>query len=184
MLPDLATFASHYEPMLKDYYAKYQADQTYLVKNFWQQWIDTGVKGIESAAPFAGSSGTTDQTQFSPLPLEGVSPAASVAALLVAAFENYMNAIVWPPMAPVAPFSAITSVVTSPTGLAAASAILLAGMIAELAVVPPPATAFADKANAFAALFNTAAAASGIMITGLGIGSPPPPLVVPLSPVQ
>lgn len=184
-VPPATALSSTYEPKLKDYYAQYQMNQAYLVSNFWQAWLDPGIAGIESAAPFPGSSGTTAAGNFAPLPLEGAASAAAIAAILATGWQNYMLAITWPPMPPAAPFSAITSVVTSPTGVAAAFAILFSGLLAELVVVPPdPTTAFQEKGDAFAALFRTATLATGIMIIGLGIGAPPPPLIIPLSPVM
>lgn len=183
-VPAVTVLSGSYQTKLKAYYTQYQADQTYLVKNFWQAWLNPGITGIESAAPFPGSSGTTTPTAFAPLALEGATSVAATAAILATGWSNYMSAITWPPMAPSGPFSAITSVVTSPTGLAAASATLLAGLIAELTVIPPVLTAFQEKADAFAALFRTASLATGIMITGLGFGGPPPVVIIPLSPVM
>lgn len=184
MMPPQSILESTYSPLLQAYYKQFQANQAYLVKNFWEQWLDPGVKGIASAAPFPGSSGSTDLSAFAPLPLEGAKSVAQTAVMLASGWLNYVNAIKWNPMSPVPPFSAITAVITSPVGAAAAYATLLAGLIAELTLVPPdPASAMAAKATAFATLFHAATAAVGIQITGLGIGSPPPPLVVPLSPV-
>lgn len=185
-IPALSVLTDSYKTKLQTYYAQYQADQTTLVKTFWQSWLDPGIAGIESASPFTGSKATTTASSFSPLPLEGASSPAAVAAVLATAWQNYMEAITWPTMAPVAPFSAITSVVTSPSGLAAAYATLLAGLTAELATMPAGDTdaAFSSKGQAFGQLFQTATISAGIQISGLSTSAPPAPLVVPLSPIQ
>jgi len=184
-VPPQAAWEATYEPETKAYYAAYQLDQSYKVANLWQKWIDPNVIGIEAAPPYAPSVATTDATAFSPVNLEGASSVAQIAQILATAWKNYVLAFVWPPPPPVPPFSAITLVETSPTGAAAAYAILMTGLIAELVLVPGnPATAFADKATAYSALFRTATLSIGIQITGLGIGAPPPPLVLPLSGVQ
>lgn len=184
----LGDWTSTYEPGLKDYYATYQTNPAYLVINFWKQWIDGNVDGIESADPYPGSTGVTSASALSPLPLEVATSSVVVAAMLTTAWTNYMAGITWPLIPPpgTSPFSAILAIQTSPTGLAAAAGILTAGLVAELALLPPnPLTAFADKAASFANLFRTATIAAGIQISGLDKTTPTPvPLVIPLSPVK
>lgn len=180
-------WASSYESGLKDYYSAYGANQALQVITFWQPWVANNCAGLESAAPYDGSVAVIDPTAFAPVDFAGVSSAVQAAQVLADAWKAFMEGLTWPPTATVAaPFSVISEIATSETGLAAAYSALLLGLVAEMAALPPdPLTAFAAKAAAMATLFRTATLAAGIQLDGLATsGTPPPPVSVPLSPIK
>lgn len=177
----VADWISTYEPSVKDYYDLCAIDPFHPEKNLWSKWIDKNAQGISVVAPYAASTGTTNVSSFSPLALKTAKSAPQVAVLMATAWRNWYNAITFTPPPPLPPFSAITAVAPSPSGVAAAYAILVASLTAELSItVPDPALSFLLKAKKFGTIFNTATKAAGVQITGLGIGGPPPPLVLPL----
>lgn len=182
-----ADWADSYESGLTDYYEAYGDNPALQVITFWQPWIAENCAGLESAAPYTGSAAVITPTAFAPVDFTGVSSAVQAAQVLADAWQAFMTALTWPPTAAVAPpFSVISAIQTSPTGMAAAYTVLLSGLVAEMAALPPdPLTAFALKSAAFATLFRTATLAAGIQLDGLAIGgTPPPPVSVPLSPIM
>lgn len=160
------------------------ADQPLL----WQKWVHENINGVEGAPPYA-AKGTTNQSAFPPVagPSPGAPPAP--AALIASGWMAYMSAITWVPPAPIPPFSAITSVITSPVGLAAGYSSILAALLSDMALVPSgplPAVEAMSKAKAttLSTAFYTSTLACGIMIIGLSLPAPTPaPLVLPLSPL-
>lgn len=180
----LSDWIATYEPRCKDYYALAGAAPGIPAEVMWQSWVDPNAQGIAVIPPYATSTGTTTKGNFSPI-VTGAAMLPPVTALMIAtAWLNWYTSITWSTPAPAPPFSVIFSVVSSPAGSAASFAILLAGLIAEFSILPSdPATAFQLKATAYATLINTATKTAGVQISGLGIGGPPPPLVLPLVPV-
>ena len=159
------------------------ADQPLL----WQKWVHENVNGVGGAPPFA-AAGTVNQSAFPPVgaPAPGAPPIP--AALIASGWMAYMSAITWAPPAPVPPFSVITSVLTSPVGLATGYASILAALLTDMALLPPPPPAMEavlkSKAMTLSTAFYTSTLACGIMITGLSLPAPTPaPLVIPLSPL-
>lgn len=183
----LSQWISTYQTKLQAYYTQCQTVPTTPVATFWQDWVDSNTKGIQSAAPYAGAKGTTTAGAFSPVVFSpSMLPPAS-ALVLASAWKAYYSAITWAPMpSPVAPFSVILTVVSSPSGMAAAYSALLSGLTAEFLSLPPdPASAMATKATAIGTLFYTATLAGGIQLDGLATsGTPPPPVTVALSGVE
>lgn len=178
---------SSYKDGLAAYYQAYGLNQSLSVETFWQPWVAQNCVGLSSAAPFTGSAAVITPTAFSPVDFTGAASAAQSAQILADAWQAFMTALTWPPtISPAPPFGTILSVTTSPTGLAAAYATLLSGLIAEMGTLPPdPLTAFDLKGAAMATLFRGATIAAGIEIDGLATaGTPPPPVSLPLSPIE
>lgn len=160
------------------------ADQPLL----WQKWVHENVNGVGGAPPFA-ATGTCNQSAFPPVaaPAPGAPPAP--AALIASGWMAYMGAITWAPPPPIPPFSAITTVITSPVGLATGYASILSALLADMAILPAgpaPAVEAISKAKAMtlSTAFYTSTLACGIMLVGLSLPSPAPvPLIIPLSPL-
>lgn len=179
-------WASSYESIFKDTFKKVdqkQIDGVTGVAQAWAKWVNDNGKGIQGVVPTAAPltiSGTTNQAAFAPVvfAVPGVPPAA--AAVLATAWQAWAMSIVWPVPPPAPPFSAILSVTTNPATAAAAYATLLAGLIAEFAVVPPGPAGLPAKYMNLGTLFSTATKSMGILVTGLSLPSPTPvPLVLP-----
>ena len=150
----------------------------------YQSWINENAVGISTLPPFAGSNGTNTAGAFNPVIFGVPGDPVSAAAIMSTAWFAWYMAITWTPIPPVPPFSAIALVSSSPVGAAAAQALLLAGLLAEFALVPPIPALGKTKYPRIAQLFYTATTTAGVMITGLGIGAPPPPLILPLHPAM
>lgn len=165
---------------------KYDADGMFaLAKEMWGTWIYENVKAIQVIAPITPPvtlSGTTpDATGFAP-DLKGKATVIDVATEFATQFESFASQILWPLAPPAPPFTAITSVVTNTGSVAAAKSVLQLGLVVEFAV-PTVAGQEATKYTALATLFRTAFASLAVDFVGTGVGSPPPPLTVPMIPV-
>lgn len=179
----ITNWISTYESKLNDYYDQYQLDPSYEIVKFWAGWVNSAGTGIQVAPPYA-STGTTSEGSFSPVNFTPSMLAPQSALVLANAWQSWALGITWQVPAPVPPFSVIDTVVTSPLGVAAAYVLLLAGLTAEFLTPSPPDgdAAMLIKKTAIGTLFYTATLSMGVQISGLGIGGPPPPLVIPLWP--
>jgi len=170
-----------YEPGIQKHFDAMGKGLPDKIEDFWQKWVDSNGQGLEVGPPYA-TKGTTMPTAFSlSLPPTGTAPI--IAQLMATAWKGWFQAITFAPPAPAPPFSAILSVTASPVGLALAYSTLLAGLIAEMAIIPPdPASAFKLKAAKYGLLFYTATISVGVQIDGLSMSAPPVPLSLPLFP--
>ncbi|MGL4398618.1 MAG: hypothetical protein ACRCXD_02010, partial [Luteolibacter sp.] len=145
----------------------------------WQAFVAESTQGLSTAPPFLCQP-TLNKAAFAPVAFPPVGGPPAIAAILSAAWAKFMLGTVWTVPAPVPPFSAITTVTPNPATIAAAQTVLFAGLVAEFLVLPPPGPAgLKIKSLALGTLFYTATLSSGVLLTGLGIGAPPPPLVLP-----
>lgn len=145
----------------------------------WKMFVTESTNGISTAPPFVCKA-TLNPSAFAPVVFPPVGGPAVVAGILSSAWAAFMLQTVWSVPEPVPPFSAIASVTPNPATIAAAQLTLFAGLMAEFVLIPPPGEAgLKAKYLALGTLFYTATLASGVLITGLGIGAPPPPLVLP-----
>ena len=175
------TWIDTYQPGIEKHYDAMAKGLPDKIEDFWQKWVDDNAQGLEVMPPYA-TKGTTTKTAFSlSLPPSGTAPI--IAKLMATAWKNWFTAITFTPPAPAPPFSAIIAVTPSQVGLALAYATLLAGLIAEMALIPPdPATAFKLKATKMGTLFYTATISVGVQVDGLSLSVPPVPLSLPLIP--
>lgn len=175
------TWIDTYEPGIQKHYDKMGKGIPDKIEDFWMNWVDSNGQGIEVASPYA-TKGTTVPTAFS-LSLPPTGGPAVIAKLMATAWKGWFQAITFTPPAPAPPFSAILAVTPSSIGLTIAYATLLAGLIAEMAILPPdPASAFKLKAAKFGMLFYTATISVGVQIDGLSTSIPPVPLSLPMFP--
>lgn len=131
---------------------------------------------ITPPVPLTGS--TPGATSFAPS-FKGKSTAVQIATELSNQFQSFAGGITWVPPPPAPPFTAITSVVTQAASVTAAKAILLAQLVPELTKLADPDNPdqkYTDLSN----IFRTAFASLMVEFIGLGTGSPPPPLVIPV----
>jgi hypothetical protein len=148
----------------------------------WGAWVGQNATGIEVFPPFV-SLGSFSPTDFAEPGFSPTGTPVDAAIALADSWKAWFEAIKFIPAPPVPPFSAITMVTPSPVGVPVAYAALLAGLIAEMAVVPPdPLTASLLKGIAFGTAFYTACLSGGVQIDGLSLSVPPVPLSLPLIP--
>ncbi len=152
----------------------------------WQKWNNDNAKGISCISPIASAvmlSGTTVQTAMSPLDFSSSTGAPQAAKILAEAWKAWATAIIWVPPPPAPPFSAIGSVMIDQSSLSAAYAALLAGLIAEMAVMPVGDAGAEVKYKSMGTLFYTAAISLKVMFIGASMSAPPVPLTIPMVPV-
>lgn len=185
-----SSWASSYEKKWNDVFSKINDpgfNPNTAVAQAWGEWCEENVKSIQCIAPLAAPvtiSGTPSAASFSPVIFPMPGTPITAATVLSTAFAAFASSIVWPVIPPAPPFSAIFSVITSPASVAAAQASLLAGLTAELAIIPPPGGEQA-KYTAIGTLFFTAAMSLQVMFTGLAMPPPPvPPPLILFSPVM
>lgn len=173
-----------FQPEIEDYFSLAGKLPGAKVEKAWQNWINGAAKGINAAPPYDKSKGTLKPDAFSPLkfPKKGTPPTAAI--VFATAWKNWYLGIKWNPCPPVPPFSVIQKVESSPSGVEAAYAILVAGLTAEFLKVPKnPKTAFKIKSQKIATLFYNATFAAGVQISGLDTAGSSP-LTIPLSPIM
>jgi hypothetical protein len=141
----------------------------------WQNWIGEVSTGISAAAPHI-SSGTTDKTMFAPLKFPKKSKPETAAIVFSNAWLSWYSGIKWTVSPPAPPFSVVTAIQSSPSGAGMAKAKLQSQLTAEFKKKTKD-----PKMDKIAKYFYDATISAGVMITGIAlVGSPPPPLVVPL----
>jgi hypothetical protein len=146
----------------------------------WRKFVTDSAAGLAVVPPF-GYSATFNKDAFNPLSLGPGGNLASTAASIASAWANWFTAITWSfTPAPIPPFTlSVVSVVSNPATVAAAQATLMAGLMAEFAIIPPNPEAAKLKHQTIAALFYTATITPGVLISGIVAGAPPVPLSAP-----
>lgn len=162
--------------MLKDASANLGKDPMATDKA-WQAWITEVADGIQFAPPYTPSNGTLSPkgTTFAPLKLPPMGTPITAATVYSNAWFAWYMSITWAIPAPVPPFSAIMVVTSSSMGAATAKTKLMADLLKEFATPSKD----ASKYDAMAKAFFDATMNAGVMLVGLGIGAPPPPLSIP-----
>ena len=148
----------------------------------WQEWNDSNVPQAQCIAPTAAAmplTATKSKTAMAPIVFSNPGTPPQAAQVLSSAWAAWATAITWTPPPPAPPFSAIFAVLTDPASIAAARAVLYSGLLAEFAIIPPPGGEKA-KYTAFGTMFSTAYSSLMVNFTGLAIGAPPPPLMIPV----
>ena len=177
------TWSKTYKSKLEDAYKKAESTGVDEAAKVWGEWCNENGTGIEVFPPFK-SQGTPMEGDFPPPPFVpgGVAPLAAIA--LANSWMAWYSSIKFSPAPPAPPFSAIISVAPSPTGIVIAYSALVLGLTAQMTIIPPLAEGALElKGVEFGILFLTACITAGVQISGLGIGVPPPPLILPLIPV-
>lgn len=170
-----------YEPGIQKHYDKMMQGIDDKIENFWKKWQDDNTQGLEVLPPYKTQATTLPDNFSLSLPSKGT--AVQIATLMAKAWKGYMEKIQWAPPSPAPPFSAILAVTPSSLGIAAAYASLLAGLIAEMVLIPPdPNSAFKLKAAKYGLLFYQATVSAGVQIDGLSLSTPPVPVSIPLYP--
>jgi hypothetical protein len=180
----LPAWIKDYQPKVEEHYEKAANEENPASGDLWANWVDENATGIQVVPPYQ-SNGTTNKKSFDAATLDNAQTGLETASILANAWQKWYLGIKFTPSPPIPPFLSITLIEPSPTGVSLAYLSLLAGLLAEMVVLPPPElnTAFLVKATAFGSLFNTATIAAGVQITGTAPGAPPVPLILPLIPV-
>lgn len=159
------------------------------VKKLWGDWVHKNTLGLESLPPYK-TKANLNRDLFPDLSQPPSPSCVPFARKLANAWSAYIGGAMWeipPPVNP--PWTAITTISPSGTGIIAAKEELFATLITIMSSVPSGnesqiQSMLKQKANLYANAFYKATLASGFMLVGTGIGAPPPPLVLPLLPVK
>jgi hypothetical protein len=147
----------------------------------WAAWNDSNANKLQCISPTAAAvtlPGMSKPAAFSPVSFSAAKTAPQSADVLASAWKAWASAITWPMVPPAPPFSAILSVHTDATSVTGAYANLLAGLIAELAVVPKDTPGVQNKYKSLGNLFRTAASSLQVEFVGLNMSAPPAPLKI------
>jgi hypothetical protein len=175
MLTPLPIWQKKLEEKIKESMPK-QGDNPLAATKAWQDWIgEVGVGMMVS--PIYVSSGLANKSSFAPLIFPRISTAPIIANIFATAWMNWYMSIQWTPAPPVPPFLIISSVTSSPSGTIGQKASLTAKLTAEF--LKKDQASLIAKYDNMAAAFYQATISSGVMISGMAIGAPPVPLVIP-----
>lgn len=186
MIKPVSDWASSYETTWKKVFDDAQGEgfnAQAATAEAWQKWNNDNAKEMKCIAPIAPApqvSATTNPTAMAPLDFSGSSSPPQAAKILASAWQAWASAIVWTPVPPAPPFSAIAQVITDPASISAAYTALLSGLIAEMAVVPANDAGVQAKYKAMGTLFYTAAITLKVQFIGASMSAPPAPLMIPV----
>jgi hypothetical protein len=154
----------------------------------WGKWVHKNTTGLAAAAPWSGANVTLNEAAFPPITLPPNPTPALICNMISSGWVAYISSALWTPPPPAPPFSVISLVSPSPTGIAAAQPALFSALMAAFGTPPNIAPGFTKiQATQIGTAFYTATMSSGIMLTGLTIPvppAPPLPLVLPMMPVM
>jgi hypothetical protein len=153
------------------------------VTKMWQQWNNDNAKTIGCTAPLTVPvplKGSTTEKNFSPCNFKASKSGAQFAQILADSWKAWASTITWTVIPPAPPFMTITSIITDPLTVTAAHSALIAGLIKEMNKVPKTVEEGKLKSMAFSELFYKAVSTLQVKFIGTGIGSPPPPLIIPV----
>lgn len=153
------------------------------VIKMWQQWNNDNAKTVGCTAPLTVPvplKGSTTEANFAPCNLKASNSGAQFAQILADSWKAWASTITWKVIPPAPPFMTITSIITDPMTVTAAHANLVSGLIAEMDKTPKTVEEGKLKSQAFGNLFFTAISSLQVKFIGTGIGSPPPPLIIPV----
>ncbi len=186
MIKPVSEWASTYETTWQKVFKDSQGagfDGTAAATKAWQKWNDDNAKGMKCIAPVAPApevSCTTNPSAFAPVDFSGCSSPPQSAKVLAGAWQAWAGAIIWTPVPPAPPFSAIAQVITDPATISAAYGALLSGLIAEMAIIPSNDAEVQAKYKAIGTLFYTAAMTLKVQFVGASTSAPPAPLMIPV----
>lgn len=180
--PDL--WASSYESKWQEVFKAAQGegfDAAQTTADAWASWNDSNANKLQCIAPTATAtplSGTTKPKAFSPVDFSSARTATQSANVLASAWQAWANAILWGAVPPAPPFSVITVVHMDAASVSLGYSNLLAGLIAELEIVPKDEAGVQAKYKAIGKLFHTAATSLKVEFIGMSMSSPPTPLKI------